>query len=72
MKFLISLVLLFQVLAINPIQDPEVFVCVSKGAVAYHQRLNCSGLQRCTHKIIKTVKSVAIKTYKLRACKKCY
>lgn len=52
------------------IQD-SVYICNSSGAYAYHIRINCSGLQRCTHGIIKVSKKDAINIYRRSACKIC-
>lgn len=49
-----------------------VYVCDSSGSVAYHSDKNCSGLNRCTHKIIAVTETEAIKTYGKRKCRKCY
>lgn len=50
----------------------SVYICVSKGAVAYHQSTNCRGLRHCTHQIIKVTQYDAINKYHLRACHVCY
>lgn len=35
------------------ISEGEVLVCISGTAYAYHQKGNCQGLRKCTHKIVK-------------------
>lgn len=55
----------------TPVATPDsVYICQSRSAYAYHA-YECRGLARCTHVIIKTTKTQAIKMgYK--ACKICY
>lgn len=48
------------------------YICESKTAYAYHQIKDCSGLNRCTHRIVKVRKNDAIDTYGRRPCKVCY
>lgn len=50
----------------------SVYICVSKGAVAYHQISDCRGLRSCKHKIIKVSLYDAINKYHLRECRVCY
>lgn len=50
----------------------SVYICVSKGAVAYHQSLSCRGLRSCKHQIIKVSLKDAINKYHLRECRVCY
>lgn len=50
----------------------SVHICVSKGAIAYHQTLSCRGLRSCKHQIIKVSLSDAINKYHLRECHVCY
>lgn len=66
----LSLSLLISVSFISA--DETVYVCDSSTSVAYHQKKNCSGLNRCTHEIITVTKTKAIDTYGKRACKICY
>jgi len=51
--------------------ESAVYVCMSKGSVAYHNSDRCSGLNRCTH----TVKAMSVADAQdlgKRACQKCY
>jgi hypothetical protein len=48
------------------------YICVSKGAVAYHSDPNCRGLAKCTHTISKISVDDAVNNYNRRACKICY
>lgn len=50
----------------------SVYICVSKGAIAYHQNLSCRGLRSCKHQMIKVSLSEAINKYHLRECHICY
>jgi len=50
----------------------SVYICVSKGAIAYHQTLDCRGLRSCKHRIIKVSLKDAINKYHLRECRVCY
>jgi hypothetical protein len=54
-----------------PIEN-SVYICNSSGAYAYHSSTNCSGLNRCTHTIIKVSVKDAVEKYRRRACKLCY
>jgi hypothetical protein len=54
------------------VRPDSVFICVSKGSIAYHQTLNCRGLRSCKHQIIKVSLSDAINKYHLRECHICY
>lgn len=47
-----------------------VLICQSTSATVYH-KYQCSGLKRCTHKIVSVDKADAIK-FGRRACKICY
>ena len=47
------------------------YICVSSTAYAYHSRLNCKGLVRCTHDIIKVSVYDAVHKYGRKACKIC-
>jgi hypothetical protein len=51
--------------------ESAVYVCMSKGSVAYHSSDRCAGLNRCTH----TVKAMSVgdaQELGKRACQKCY
>ena len=48
-----------------------VYVCISKGSVAYHSSDNCAGLNRCSHEI-KAMSVEAAADLGKRACLKCY
>ena len=48
-----------------------VYVCISKGSVAYHSSDNCAGLNRCSHEI-KAMSVEAAAGLGKRACLKCY
>lgn len=49
----------------------SVYVCMSKGSVAYHSNDRCAGLNRCTHPI-KTMTAPEAQELGKRACLKCY
>jgi hypothetical protein len=51
-------------------QETNVYICVSKNAVAYHVNQNCRGLNKCTHEI-KNVTVDKAKSMGYRACKIC-
>lgn len=55
------------------VQKPKtyVYICDSKGSVAYHLSRNCSGLSHCKHDIIKTTEDSAVNYYGRRPCKIC-
>ena len=53
------------------LKNDSVFICVSGRAYAYHSTLECRGLQRCTHQIMKTSLYEAVNKYGYRACKIC-
>jgi glycerate kinase len=48
-----------------------VYVCMSKGSVAYHSSSDCAGLNRCTHEV-KTMSAAQATQIGKRACQKCY
>jgi len=48
-----------------------VYVCMSKGSVAYHNRDNCAGINRCTHEV-KCMSIAEAQGLGKRACMKCY
>jgi len=48
-----------------------VYVCMSKGSIAYHSSSDCGGLNRCTHEVKSMSAALATQIGK-RACKKCY
>jgi hypothetical protein len=49
----------------------SVFICVSRSAYANHIRLNCNGLNRCTHQIMKVSLYDAAHKYGRQPCKIC-
>lgn len=57
--------------ATRPFAD-SVILCNSGTAYAYHSRSNCSGLNRCTHGLIKVSLNDAVKKYGRRACERCW
>jgi hypothetical protein len=73
MKILLHLVLLMQLSMEKKPDTPQVYICTSSKAVAYHKSKDgCKGIQACNRKILKVSKSDAIRKYKYRACKICY
>ncbi|MBS1686189.1 MAG: hypothetical protein JSS76_15705 [Bacteroidetes bacterium] len=48
-----------------------VYVCDSKGSVAYHNSKNCRGLQACKHEI-KTISEAEATQLGRRRCQICY
>ena len=48
-----------------------VYVCMSKGSVAYHSRGNCAGINSCTHEV-KRMSAADAQGLGKRACLKCY
>lgn len=48
-----------------------VYVCMSKGSVAYHSSDHCAGLNRCSHEVKAMTADDAAQLGK-RACLKCY
>lgn len=61
---------LFAIVSARP--AATVYVCDSSGSVAYHAVKDCSGLNRCTHRIVAVSESDAVNTYRKRKCQKCY
>ena len=49
-----------------------VYICNSETSKVYHKIDDCTGLDRCTHGIIRVTKSEAINKYHRRACHVCY
>jgi hypothetical protein len=49
-----------------------VYICNSTTAYAYHSIKDCSGLNRCTHEILKITKDEAVDKYGRKPCKVCY
>ncbi|MBS1594497.1 MAG: hypothetical protein JST90_09235 [Bacteroidetes bacterium] len=49
----------------------SVYICDSKGSVAYHNSKTCRGLQACKHEI-KTVTEAEATQLGRRRCKVCY
>lgn len=73
MKILLHLVLLMQLSMDKKTDTPQVYICTSPTAVAYHKSKDgCKGIQACNRKVLKVSKSDAIRKYKYRACKICY
>lgn len=54
----------------KPAED-SVLICDSPGGYAYHKKY-CSGLQKCTHDVLKLPLSEAIKKGKSKPCGFCY
>jgi hypothetical protein len=52
-------------------KSQAVFICDSRSAIAYHSTTDCSGLNRCTHQIVKISEDEA-KQIGRRACKLCW
>ena len=48
--------------------EAYVYLCDSKSAYSYHLDINCRGLKRCTHDIIKVTKAKAINDYRRKLC----
>ncbi|WP_394333528.1 DUF5763 domain-containing protein [Cnuella takakiae] len=65
-----KLLLLFLLLLTRLLQEPDVLLCISPDAHAYHNR-QCQGLNRCTHSIRRVARSVAIRRRK-DPCDFCY
>ncbi|HTF06245.1 MAG TPA: hypothetical protein VK826_19575 [Bacteroidia bacterium] len=59
---------------VGKLQTTEVYVyiCNSEGSVAYHNKTNCKGLQKCTHEVLTVTLADAQGKYSRRACKLCY
>lgn len=51
--------------------ETYVYICDSRTAYAYHSSENCSGLNRCSHKILKITLDEAINKYHRKPCKIC-
>jgi hypothetical protein len=78
-----GLVLLFALIAATPVRYQQlppartthttetVYVCMSKGSVAYHSSSDCAGLNRCTHEV-KSLSTAQATELGKRACQKCY
>jgi len=49
--------------------EDSAYICYSNTSYAYHSSPNCSGLNRCTHTIIKVSVKEATGKYRKRACK---
>ena len=72
MKQISLVVLLLLTSALLSVKNTAtVFICDSEGAVAYHSRIKCRGLQHCKSDILEVKPEVAFKR-NLRACKLCY
>jgi len=50
--------------------ETTVYVCMSKGSVAYHSSDRCAGLNRCTH-TVKSMTAADAQEIGKRACMKC-
>lgn len=48
-----------------------VYVCMSKGSVAYHSSDGCPGLNRCSH-TVKAMSEAEAQELGKRSCLKCY
>ena len=51
MRFLLAAFILTIGISAAPTQASNVYICVSPGSKKYHGNRNCSGLNRCTHRI---------------------
>lgn len=73
MKILLHLALLMQLNMEKKADTPQVYICTSPTAIAYHKSKDgCKGIKACNRKILKVSKSDAIRKYKYRACKICF
>ena len=55
-----------------PVRVTEVvYVCISRGSVAYHSRDNYEGINRCSHEV-KRMSVADARVLGKRACMKCY
>jgi hypothetical protein len=83
-RILSGLALLLSLSAAAPVTSPQqqptsrtthttetVYVCMSKGSVAYHSSSDCAGLNRCTHEV-KSMSAAQAAQIGKRACQKCY
>jgi hypothetical protein len=70
MKKLIAIASIVLLTAFKPVSE-TVYVCVSKGSVAYHSNRDCSGLAHCKFAIKAMSVSDAVKLGK-RECHICY
>lgn len=48
-----------------------VYVCMSKGSIAYHSGDRCPGLNRCNHEV-RGMSTADAQSLGKRACMKCY
>lgn len=48
-----------------------VYVCMSKGSVAYHSTNECAGLNRCNHEV-QSMSTTAAEELGKRPCLKCF
>ncbi len=69
MKKLITIVLFLVLTAFT--QTNTIYVCMSKGSVAYHSNRNCSGLAHCKSEVKTMSIADAVKMGK-RECHICY
>lgn len=73
MKIFLHLIFFLQLVMGKETDTEQVYICISRSAVAYHKSEDaCRGIKACTHEIRKVSKSDAIRKYKYRACKICY
>lgn len=73
MKIFLQLLLLVQLSLYKEPDTEQVYICISRSAIAYHKSGDgCRGIKACTHEIRKVSKADAIRKYKYRACKLCY
>ena len=49
-----------------------VWICTGPGAVAYHSKRNCGGLNNCRDDIISVTLHDAITKWRRRECRRCY
>lgn len=49
--FFLSSLVLFLSYSCDNKETGSVYICLSKGAYAYHQNSNCKGIKRCSHEI---------------------
>lgn len=49
-----------------------VWICTGPGAVAYHSKRNCGGLNNCKDDIVKVTLHDAITDWHRRPCRRCY
>jgi len=50
----------------------SVYICKSSTAYAFHASLDCRGLNKCTHDVIKVSREKALSDYGRKPCGYCY